>query len=124
MKRLYSLLIIFIICISCSVEKNHETQNIPDPILKVFEGDFIYLVDSAVFTDYATSSNFQIAMEREYFNLEREFISFNFEEPTKIYLQVEGYLEDRPGIEKDKIDTFLIVTKIIGFDTNRITSLL
>ena len=63
-------------------------------------------------------------MEREYFNLEREFISFNFEEPTKIYLQVEGYLEDRPGIEKDKIDTFLIVTKIIGFDTNRITSLL
>ena len=124
MKRLYSLLIIFIIFISCSVEKNDKTQNKPEPVLKIFEGDFIYLADSAVFTDYATSSNFQIAIEREYFNLEREFISFNFEEPTKIYLQVEGYLEDRPGIEKDKIYTFLIVTKIIGFDTNRITSLL
>ena len=36
----------------------------------------------------------------------------------------EGYLEDREGIEKNSIETFLIVTKIIGFDTNRTMSLL
>lgn len=120
MKRIYSLLIIFLIFISCSAEKN---QNKAAPVLKVFEGDFIYLPDSSIFTDYATSSNFQIATEREYFNLEREFISFNFEEPTKIYLKAEGYLEERAGIEKGTMETFLIVTKIIDFDTNRTTSL-
>ena len=124
MKRVYLLLITFVIFVSCMAEKNDETQYESKPVIKVFEGDFIYLADSSVFTDYSTSSNFQIAMENEYFNLEREFMSFNFEEPTKIYLQVEGYLENRAGIEKNTMETFLIVTKIIGFDTNRATSLL
>lgn len=125
MKTIYSLLIGFAVLISCSAPKNNEVQNKSDiaPVSKIFEGDFIYFADSAVFTDYATASNFQVSDKGEYLNLERKFISFNFEDPTKVYLKVEGYLEERPGMEKNTMDTYLVVTKLIGFDTNRTTSL-
>ena len=122
MKIIYFVFII-IVLFSCSNKNNNKLNSKPIEY-KVFEGDFIYLMDSSYFIDYNTSSNFQIASEGEYYNLENEFLSFNFEEPVKVYLKVEGYLEDREGIEKNGIETFLIVTKIIGFDTNRTMSLL
>ena len=113
--------------ISCGGQKTDDAKNAAatdgKQTSKTFEGDFVYFADSAVFTDYATSSNFQVATEGEYLNLEREFTSFNFAEPTKVNLKVEGYLEERPGMEEGTTATYLIVTKIIGFDTNRTTSL-
>ena len=127
MKKIYLLLIAFVLLISCGGQKTDDTKNAAPTdakqTSKTFEGDFIYFADSAVFTDYAASSNFQVATEGEYLNLEREFTSFNFTDPTKVYLKVEGYLEDRPGMEEGTTATYLIVTKIIGFDTNRTTPL-
>lgn len=127
MKKVYLLLIAFVLLISCGGQKTDDAKNAAatdgEQISKTFEGDFVYFADSAVFTDYATSSNFQVATEGEYLNLEREFTSFNFAEPTKVNLKVEGYLEERPGMEEGTTATYLIVTKIIGFDTNRTTSL-
>ena len=67
--------------------------------------------------------NYPVAMEGEYLNLEREYTGFNFTEPTKVNLKVEGYLEERPGMEEGTTNMFLIVTKVIGFDTNKTTPL-
>ena len=67
--------------------------------------------------------NYPVAMEGEYINLEREYTGFNFAELTKVNLKVEGYLEDRPGMEEGTTNKYLIVTKIIGFDTNKTTPL-
>ena len=64
-----------------------------------------------------------VTMEGEYINLEREYTGFNFAEPTKVNLKVEGYLEDRHGMEEGTTNKYLIVTKIIGFDTNKTTPL-
>lgn len=88
-----------------------------------FEGDFVYYADSAIFSNYAEMKNYPVAMEGEYINLEREYTGFNFAEPTKVNLKVEGYLEDRPGMEEGTTNKYLIVTKIIGFDTNKTTPL-
>ncbi len=66
---------------------------------------------------------YPVAMEGEYLNLEREYTGFNFTEPTKVNLKVEGYLEERPGMEEGTTNMFLIVTKVIGFDTNKTTPL-
>lgn len=108
---------------NCSNKNNSKLNNKPREY-KVFEGDFICLTGSSYFIDYASSSNYQIPAEGEYYNLEREFLSFNFEGPTKVYLKAEGYLEGREGREKNTTETFFIVTKIILFDTNRASSLL
>ena len=89
----------------------------------MFEGDFVYYADSANFSNYTEMKNYPVAMEGEYLNLEREYTGFNFAEPTKVNLKVEGYLEERPGMEEGTTNMFLIVTKVIGFDTNKTTPL-
>ena len=132
MKRIFLLLVVFIAVISCSNKtestenssKNNsaaETQLISNTL--TFEGDFVYYADSAIFSNYAEMKNYPVAMEGEYINLEREYTAFNFAEPTKVNLKVEGYLEDRAGMEEGTTNKYLIVTKIIGFDTNKITPL-
>ena len=73
-----------------------------------FEGDFVYYADSAIFSNYAEMKNYPVAMEGEYINLEREYTGFNFAEPTKVNLKVEGYLEDRPGMEEGTTNKYLI----------------
>ena len=138
MKKIYLLLIIFVLAISCS-NKTESTQNADlntaadtnntasetqmPANTQTFEGDFVYYADSANFSNYTEMKTYPVAMEGEYLNLEREYTGFNFTEPTKVNLKVEGYLEERPGMEEGTTATYLIVTKIIGFDTNRTTSL-
>ena len=128
MKRIYLLFIIFVLAISCS-NKTESTQNTAaaetqlSSNTQVFEGDFVYYADSANFSNYTEMKTYPVAMEGEYLNLEREYTGFNFTEPTKVNLKVEGYLEEIPGMEEGTTATYLIVTKIIGFDTNRTTSL-
>ncbi|MEI0493385.1 copper homeostasis protein [Brachyspira intermedia] len=131
MKRIYLLFIIFVLAISCS-NKTESTQNTTDNAAaetqlnsntQVFEGDFVYYADSANFSNYTEMKNYPVAMEGEYLNLEREYTGFNFTEPTKVNLKVEGYLEERPGMEEGTTNMFLIVTKVIGFDTNKTTPL-
>ena len=123
MKRIYLLFIIFVLAVSCSnkTESNEnstnnnaaaETQLTSNTL--TFEGDFVYYADSAIFSNYAEMKNYPVAMEGEYINLEREYTAFNFAEPTKV-----GYLEDRAGMEEGTTNKYLIVTKIIGFDTNK-----
>ena len=135
MKKIYLLLIIFVLAISCS-NKTESTQNTASDTnaspetnasaetqlnanTQVFEGDFVYYADSANFSNYTEMKTYPVAMEGEYINLEREYTGFNFAEPTKVNLKVEGYLEERPGMEEGTTNMFLIVTKIIGFDTNK-----
>ena len=131
MKRIYLLFIIFVLAISCS-NKTESTQNTTDNAAaetqlnsntQVFEGDFVYYADSANFSNYTEMKNYPVAMEGEYLNLEREYTGFNFTEPTKVNLKVEGYLEERPGMEEGTTNMFLIVTKVIGFDINKTTPL-
>ena len=131
MKIIYLLFIIFFFSISCS-NKTESTQNTTDNAAaetqlnsntQVFEGDFVYYADSANFSNYTEMKNYPVAMEGEYLNLEREYTGFNFTEPTKVNLKVEGYLEERPGMEEGTTNMFLIVTKVIGFDTNKTTPL-
>ena len=131
MKRIYLLFIIFVLAISCS-NKTESTQNTTDNAAaetqlnsntQVFEGDFVYYADSANFSNYTEMKTYPVAMEGEYLNLEREYTGFNFTEPTKVNLKVEGYLEERPGMEEGTTNMFLIVTKVIGFDTNKTTPL-
>ena len=131
MKKIYLLLTIFVLAISCS-NKTESTQNTTDNAAaetqlnsntQVFEGDFVYYADSANFSNYTEMKNYPVAMEGEYLNLEREYTGFNFTEPTKVNLKVEGYLEERPGMEEGTTNMFLIVTKVIGFDTNKTTPL-
>ena len=131
MKIIYLLFIIFVLAISCS-NKTESTQNTTDNAAaetqlnsntQVFEGDFVYYADSANFSNYTEMKNYPVAMEGEYLNLEREYTGFNFTEPTKVNLKVEGYLEERPGMEEGTTNMFLIVTKVIGFDTNKTTPL-
>lgn len=127
MKKIFLLFVVFVIAISCSnkTENNNampnETQLTSNTI--TFEGDFVYYADSAIFSNYAEMKNYPVAMEGEYINLEREYTAFNFAEPTKVNLKVEGYLEDRAGMEEGTTNKYLIVTKIIGFDTNKIAPL-
>ena len=129
MKRIFLLFILFIIAISCSNKtENNENAAMPNETQLTsntitFEGDFVYYADSAIFSNYAEMKNYPVAMEGEYINLEREYTGFNFTEPTKVNFKVEGYLEDRPGMEEDTTNKYLIVTKIIAFDTNKITPL-
>ena len=134
MKKIYLLLIIFVLAISCS-NKTESTQNADlntaadtnntasetqmPANTQTFEGDFVYYADSANFSNYTEMKTYPVAMEGEYLNLEREYTGFNFTEPTKVNLKVEGYLEERPGMEEGTTNMFLIVTKIIGFDTNK-----
>ncbi|WP_157150542.1 copper homeostasis protein [Brachyspira sp. SAP_772] len=129
MKRIFLLFIVFILAISCSnkTEKN-ESAAMPNEAqltskTTYFEGDFVYYADSAIFSNYAEMKNYPVAMEGEYINLEREYTAFNFAEPTKVNLKVEGYLENRAGMEEGTTNKYLIVTKIIGFDTNKTTPL-
>ena len=132
MKRIYLLLIVFVLAISCS-NKTESTQNTADnnaaaetqltSNTQTFEGDFVYYADSANFSNYTEMKTYPVAMEGEYINLEREYTGFNFAEPTKVNLKVEGYLEERPGMEEGTTNMFLIVTKVIGFDTNKTTPL-
>lgn len=123
-KFIISILIISLL-ISCS-KNNENSENIVNENvvkeIREFEGDFIYFADAAVFIDHTTKSNYNVAMEEKYIDLEREYLSFNFEDPTKVYLVVEGYLENRKN-EDNITNTYLIVTKVIGFDTNNTTSL-
>ncbi|MEI0532183.1 copper homeostasis protein [Brachyspira pilosicoli] len=125
MKRIFLLFIVFIAAISCSNKtENNENAAMPNETqltsnTTAFEGDFVYYADSAIFSNYAEMKNYPVAMEGEYINLEREYTAFNFTEPTKVNLKVEGYLEDRPGMEEGTTNKYLIVTKIIGFDTNK-----
>ncbi|TXJ41065.1 copper homeostasis protein [Brachyspira pilosicoli] len=127
MRKIFLLFVVFVIAISCSnkTENNNampnETQLTSNTI--TFEGDFVYYADSAIFSNYAEMKNYPVAMEGEYINLEREYTAFNFAEPTKVNLKVEGYLEDRAGMEEGTTNKYLIVTKIIGFDTNKIAPL-
>ena len=129
MKRIFLLFIVFIAAVSCSNKtENNENAAMPNETQLTsntitFEGDFVYYADSAIFSNYAEMKNYPVAMEGEYINLEREYTGFNFTEPTKVNLKVEGYLEDRPGMEEGTTNKYLIVTKIIGFDTNKITPL-
>ena len=134
MKKIYLLLIIFVLAISCS-NKTESTQNAAADTnntasetqmpanTQTFEGDFVYYADSANFSNYTEMKTYPVAMEGEYLNLEREYTGFNFTEPTKVNLKVEGYLEERPGMEEGTTNMFLIVTKVIGFDTNKTTPL-
>ncbi len=138
MKKIYLLLIIFVLAISCS-NKTESTQNADlntaadtnntasetqmPANTQTFEGDFVYYADSANFSNYTEMKTYPVAMEGEYLNLEREYTGFNFTEPTKVNLKVEGYLEERPGMEEGTTNMFLIVTKIIGFDTNKTSPL-
>ena len=116
MKKMFLLFIVFVAAISCSnkTENNESTAASNNTQLTSntisFEGDFVY---------YAEMKNYPVAMEGEYINLEREYTAFNFAEPTKVNLKVEGYLEDRAGMEEGTTNKYLIVTKIIGFDTNK-----
>ncbi|WP_300711794.1 copper homeostasis protein [uncultured Brachyspira sp.] len=123
MKKFYLLLIIFMLAISCSNNRESNHNNAAETQLssntQVFEGDFVYYADSAVFSNYAEMKNYPVAMEGEYINLEREYTGFNFDEPFKVNLKAEGYLEERQGMEEGTANMFLIVTKIIGFDTNK-----
>ena len=127
MRKIFLLFVVFVIAISCSnkTENNNampnEAQLTSNTI--TFEGDFVYYADSAIFSNYAEMKNYPVAMEGEYINLEREYTAFNFAEPTKVNLKVEGYLEDRAGMEEGTTNKYLIVTKIIGFDTNKIAPL-
>lgn len=139
MKRIYLLFIIFVLAISC-FNKTESTQNADlnaaantnnneaaetqlTSNTQTFEGDFVYYADSANFSNYTEMKTYPVAMEGEYLNLEREYTGFNFAEPTKVNLKVEGYLEERPGMEEGTTNMFLIVTKVIGFDTNKTTPL-
>lgn len=125
MKKMFLLFIVFVAAISCSNKTENDenaaasnnTQLTSNTIS--FEGDFVYYADSAIFSNYAEMKNYPVAMEGEYINLEREYTAFNFAEPTKVNLKVEGYLEDRAGMEEGTANKYLIVTKIIGFDTNK-----
>ncbi|WP_288695426.1 copper homeostasis protein [uncultured Brachyspira sp.] len=125
MKKIFLLFIVFIAAISCSNKtENNENAAMPNETqltsnTLTFEGDFVYYADSAIFSNYAEMKNYPVAMEGEYINLEREYTGFNFAELTKVNLKVEGYLEDRPGMEEGTTNKYLIVTKIIGFDTNK-----
>lgn len=125
MKKMFLLFIVFVAAISCSnkTENNESTVASNNTQLTSntisFEGDFVYYADSAIFSNYAEMKNYPVAMEGEYINLEREYTAFNFAEPTKVNLKVEGYLEDRAGMEEGTTNKYLIVTKIIGFDTNK-----
>ena len=125
MKRIFLLFIVFIAAVSCSNKtENNENAAMPNETQLTsntitFEGDFVYYADSAIFSNYAEMKNYPVAMEGEYINLEREYTAFNFAEPTKVNLKVEGYLEDRAGMEEGTTNKYLIVTKIIGFDTNK-----
>lgn len=125
MKKIFLLFIVFIAAISCSNKtENKDNAAMPNETqltsnTLTFEGDFVYYADSAIFSNYAEMKNYPVAMEGEYINLEREYTGFNFAEPTKVNLKVEGYLEDRPGMEEGTTNKYLIVTKIIGFDTNK-----
>ncbi|MEI0611464.1 copper homeostasis protein [Brachyspira pilosicoli] len=129
MKKIFLLFVVFIVAISCSNKtENNENAAIPNKTqltsnMLTFEGDFVYYADSAIFSNYAEMKNYPVAMEGEYINLEREYTAFNFAEPTKVNLKVEGYLEDRHGMEEGTTNKYLIVTKIIGFDTNKTTPL-
>ena len=132
MKRIYLLFIIFVLAVSCSnnTESTQSTANNNAAAetqlssnTQVFEGDFVYYADSANFSNYTEMKTYPVAMEGEYINLEREYTGFNFTEPTKVNLKVEGYLEERPGMEEGTTNMFLIVTKVIGFDTNKTTPL-
>lgn len=137
MKRIYLLFIIFVLAVSCS-NKTESTQNTDADAAannnaaaetqltsntQTFEGDFVYYADSANFSNYTEMKTYPVAMEGEYINLEREYTGFNFSEPTKVNLKVEGYLEERPGMEEGTTNMFLIVTKVIGFDTNKTSPL-
>lgn len=125
MKKMFLLFIVFVAAISCSNKtENNENAAMPNETQLTsntitFEGDFVYYADSAIFSNYAEMKNYPVAMEGEYINLEREYTAFNFAEPTKVNLKVEGYLEDRAGMEEGTTNKYLIVTKIIGFDTNK-----
>lgn len=134
MKKIYLLLIVFVLAVSCSnkTESSDKTasaeNNVPSETqltsnTQTFEGDFVYYADFATFSNYTEMKNYPVAMEGEYLNLEKEYTSFNFAEPTKVNLKVEGYLEERPGMEEGTTNMFLIVTKIIGFDTNKTSPL-
>ncbi|WP_157143921.1 copper homeostasis protein [Brachyspira pilosicoli] len=129
MKKIFLLFIVFIAAISCSNKtENKDNAAMPNETqltsnTLTFEGDFVYYADSAIFSNYAEMKNYPVAMEGEYINLEREYTGFNFAEPTKVNLKVEGYLEDRPGMEEGTTNKYLIVTKIIGFDINKTTPL-
>lgn len=134
MKKIYLLLIVFVLAVSCSnkTESSDKTasaeNNVPSETqltsnTQTFEGDFVYYADSATFSNYTEMKNYPVAMEGEYLNLEKEYTGFNFAEPTKVNLKVEGYLEERPGMEEGTTNMFLIVTKIIGFDTNKTSPL-
>ena len=133
MKRIYLLLIVFVLAISCSnktestantsADNNAAAETQLTSNTQTFEGDFVYYADSANFSNYTEMKTYPVAMEGEYINLEREYTGFNFAEPTKVNLKVEGYLEERPGMEEGTTNMFLIVTKIIGFDTNKTTPL-
>ena len=106
MKKIFLLFVVFVAAISCSSKaKNNENASIPNEAQLTsntitFEGDFVYYADSAIFSNYAEMKNYPVAMEGEYINLEREYTAFNFAEPTKVNLKVEGYLEDRAGWKK------------------------
>lgn len=122
---LVSVIISACFILSCSKTET-KAQNDVNPSMsakapesKAFEGDFIYFADSANFSNYATTKSYPVAMEGAYLDVEKAYTAFNFAEPMKVYLQVEGYLENRPGMEDGTTNETLIITKMIGFDTNK-----
>ena len=80
MKKVYLLLIAFVLLISCGGQKTDDAKNAAatdgEQISKTFEGDFVYYADSANFSNYTEMKTYPVAMEGEYINLEREYTGF------------------------------------------------
>ena len=101
----YQLIIIFLLSISAYAKT------------ETYVGEFRYMADAPSFTDCATSTTYPVAMEKEYITLERAYRKSNTEPGEPLGVTLKGYLDTRPAMEGDGVDTVFIVKKFKGIDS-------
>ena len=68
-----------------------------------WRGEFLYMADSATFTDCATGLRWQVAMTADYLAMERNYQQSRSAPGAPLLVSFDGRLEVRPAMEEHRV---------------------
>jgi uncharacterized lipoprotein YbaY/heat shock protein HslJ/uncharacterized lipoprotein NlpE involved in copper resistance len=84
-----------------------------DPIYDVFRirGEFVYMADTAAFTECESQKRFTVAQEGDYLSLERAYTKQRSQPGANLLVTFDGHLALRPKLEGEGNEEVIVVDK-------------
>jgi heat shock protein HslJ len=85
----------------------------PTATAEPMKGLFVYMADAASFTDCTSGDSFPVAMEGDYFALERAYLDHRSKAGADLMVSFEGSVDERPAMEGGGVEATVVVDRFL-----------